>query len=265
MKNKTELAKRNSRRDFLKTIAIATPALFINYRELFAMSTSQPMVKGLNTSTNIAYKYRTFSVDHIAEVKEWFDKLKNESKISDNKTFRSYIDGFVFNPETIMPGAKSVIIISLPQTVLSLLINYKNKQYEILIPSGYSDDGIKMADVKDQIMKDIVKDPSKKLVERVRLPLKTISVKSGLAEYGKNNITYVDGYGSYHQLIGFYTDQVLEDNWGQLKLLRDCKGCSICINNCPTKCFRDDNFVIDIGKCIPLYNELPDPIPSWMA
>jgi len=261
---KQEPSKTNSRREFIRTLAIVTPAFFINYRDLLAMNSSQPLLKINKTTPNIEYKYRTFSVDHIGEVKEWFDKLKSENKISDNKTFRSYIDNFVFKPEEVMPGAKSIIIISLPQKVLSLIANYKSNKYELLVPTGYADDGIKFSDVKDRIMSDIIKDSSKKLIEKVKLPLKTISVKSGLAEYGKNNITYVDGYGSYHQLIGFYTDKVLEDNWNPLKLLRECNGCSICINNCPTKCFREDNFVIDIGKCVTLYNELPDPIPAWM-
>jgi len=254
----------NSRREFIKTLAIVTPAFFVNFRELLAMSPSNSPFYGYNFTQNIEYKYRTFSVDHIREVNEWFDKLKSENKISDNKIFRSYIDNFVFKPEEIMPGAKSLVIISLPQKVLSLLVNYQNKKYELLIPTGYSDDGIKMSDVKDRVMSDIIKDPSKKLLERVKLPLKTLSVKSGLAEYGKNNITYVDGYGSYHQLIGFYTNKVLEDNWNPLKMLRECKGCSICIEKCPTKCFREGNFVIDIGKCVTLYNELPDPIPDWI-
>jgi epoxyqueuosine reductase len=253
-----------SRRDFIKTLAIVTPAFFINYKDLLAMNVSNPLLNNSNLSLNFDYKYRTFSVEHIGEVKDWFDKLKGESRISENKIFRSYIDNFVFNPEQIMPGAKSFVIISMPQKVLSLLVNYKNKKYEILIPSGYSDDGVKLADVKDRIMKDIIKDPSKKLFEKVKLPLKTLSVKSGLAEYGKNNITYVDGYGSYHQLIGFYTDKVLDDNWGSLNLLRECKGCSICVEKCPTKCFRENNFVLDIGKCVTLYNELPDPIPDWI-
>lgn len=261
---KEESLQSNSRREFIRTIAIVTPAFFLSYKDLLGINSTQPFLNNQNTTPNIEYKYRTFSVDHIGEVKDWFDNLKKENKISDDKTFHSYIDNFVFKPETIMPGAKSFIIISLPQKVLALIVNYKNNKYEILIPAGYSDDGVKFTDLKDRLMNDIIKDPSKKLLEKVRLPLKTLSVKSGLAEYGKNNITYVDGYGSYHQLIGFYTDKALDDNWGPLKLLRECKGCSVCINNCPTKCFRDDNFVIDVGKCLPLYNELPDPTPDWI-
>jgi epoxyqueuosine reductase len=262
---KGDSSKTNSRRDFIRTVAIVTPAFFLNFREILAMNSSKPLFEGGPFSPNIEYKYQTFSVNHIDEVKNWFDKLKRENKISDNKTFRSYIDNFIFNPQEVMKGAKSLIILSLPQKTLSILFNYKNEKYEILIPSGYSDDGVKFTDLKDQVMKEIVKDPTKRIEEKVRLPLKTLSVRSGLAEYGKNNITYVDGYGSYHQLIGFYTDKELEDNWGPLKTLRECNGCTICVKKCPTNCFREDNFVIDIGKCISLYNELPDPIPEWMS
>lgn len=257
-------AKTNSRRDFIRTIAVVSPAFFLGLQDLLAINSSHSMYIGQDQIPALEYKFRTFSVEHVAEVKEWFDKLKSENKLSDNKTFRSYIDNFRFNPEEIMPGAKSLIILSIPQRLTSLILNYKRKKYEILIPTGYIDDGIKADDIKNHVMTNIVKDSSRKLEQKVRLPLKTLGAKSGLTKYGKNNISYVDGYGSYHDLWGFYTDQVLEDNWGQMNMLRECNGCSICINSCPTKCFRSDNFVIDIGKCISLYNEQKLPIPSWI-
>jgi len=47
-------------------------------------------------------------------------------------------------------------------------------------------------------------------------------------------------------------------------MLRLCKGCSICTKECPTRCIRESNFVIDVGRCVTLYNELPDPMPGWI-
>ena len=113
-------------------------------------------------------------------------------------------------------------------------------------------------------MKDIIKDHDKVIDERIKLPLKTLAVRSGLAKYGRNNITYVDDYGSCHQLLGFCTDKELEDNWGPLKMLHFCKGCSICIKNCPTKIISEEKFPIDVTKCLPLYNEREEPLPDWI-
>lgn len=36
------------------------------------------------------------------------------------------------------------------------------------------------------------------------------------------------------------------------------------MKGCPTKCLTEENFVIDVGKCITLYNELPDPLLKWI-
>jgi len=41
-------------------------------------------------------------------------------------------------------------------------------------------------------------------------PFKTLATRTGLAKYGKNNITYTECGGSYHRLTAFYTDMDLE-------------------------------------------------------
>jgi len=250
-----------TRRDFFKMLILTGAALSLARTNLFA-GASKIVREG--RSPDFKYQYRTFSVEHLAEVKAWFEKLKKDGNLSVNKTFQSYIGGFNFDPRAIMIGARSFIIISIPQKLQSIIFHHHGKKYDVRIPTGYTDDGLTGDMIKARIRKDIICDPSKKLKGRIRMPLKTLSVKSGLAKYGKNNITYVDGYGSFHMLIGLYTDKVLEDNWGPLRTLRECKGCSICKKECPTQCIRDSSFVIDVGHCVTLYNELPDPLPDWI-
>jgi epoxyqueuosine reductase len=36
------------------------------------------------------------------------------------------------------------------------------------------------------------------------LPLKSLAVRSGLAAYGRNNVCYVPGMGSFLELVGLY-------------------------------------------------------------
>ncbi len=251
-----------TRRDFLKKITIAGSTFYLGMGGIFARAESN-IFKADQTDI-FEYKYKTFSVDHLDEVKKWIDKLRDEDRISNNKTFRSYIE-FDFDAEKVLPGVKSVIIASLKQNTGVVVFNYKGKQVRILIPTGgYFYTGKSFENLKVKIMDDIIKDPSKKIDENVPLPYKTLAVRSGLADYGKNNITYVDGHGSYHQLYCFYTDKELEDNWRPLNMLRQCKGCTICIKECPTKCFREDNFTIDVNECITLYNETTEPFPDFV-
>jgi len=259
IENKTHSSQ--SRRDFFKYLMLTGAALSLPKINAFS-GTSIDVAD--ESAPEFEYKYSTFSVEHLKEVNTWFGNLRSEGKLSTNKTFQSYIGGFIFNPDAYMLGAKSVIVFAVPDKIQSIIFNHHGKKYTLLIPCGYSDNGLTGPMLRKRIKKDIIKDPSKKLKGRLRLPLKTLAVRSGLAEYGKNNIAYVNGYGSFHALYGLLTDKELDDNWGPLKMLRLCKGCSICIKECPTRCIRESNFVIDVGRCITLYNELPDAMPGWI-
>jgi len=250
-----------SRRQFFKYLALTGAALSLNsIRNVAAQTTLKPDP----TPPDFDYQYRTFSVEHLREVKEWFEKLQKEKRLSSNKTFQSYIAGFCFDPRAVMVGAKSFIVFSVPQHLQSIIFNHEDQRYRVMIPTGYTMTGLNGPMLRARIRKDIIRDDSKKLKGRVRLPLKSLSARSGLAEYGRNNIAFVNGYGSYHALYGLFTDKVLDDQWGPMKMHRMCRGCMVCRRECPTKCIPDSGFVINVGRCITLYNELPDSIPAWI-
>ena len=261
--NKDSKLNQQSRRQFLKSAAVAGTALYFFPGNLFSSSPNSRKIEMSNYSFD--YKYRTVSAEHVKEIGEWFEKLKKDGKLSNNETYRKYIGNFEFNSEKVFAGAKSLIIISIPQNIISVTFHKGGKAYEVRTPTGYFSDGLTQKEVQDRIMNEVIKDSSKKIQGGPRLPLKTLAVRSGLAEYGKNNISFVNGgYGSFHRLVGFYTDKIMPDNWGPLKMLQLCKGCSICMKACPTRCITEENFVIDVGKCVTLYNEVPDPMPAWM-
>jgi epoxyqueuosine reductase len=86
-----------------------------------------------------------------------------------------------------------------------------------------------------------------------------------LAQYGKNNITYVPGFGSYHRLVAFVTDSPYElDSWGEQKVMKACEKCFRCGENCPTKCIPVDRFLLHAENCLTWHNESEDTLPSWI-
>lgn len=92
-----------------------------------------------------------------------------------------------------------------------------------------------------------------------RLPRKRLAARSGLARYGRNNITYVKGMGSYHILAPFFTTIPCEqDGWTEVRNAKACEGCGRCIGDCPTGAIRPDRFLIDSEKCITRYSEWAD-------
>jgi len=47
-------------------------------------------------------------------------------------------------------------------------------------------------------------------------------------------------------------------------MLDECENCKICMKACPNNCISEDNFVINVDKCITLYNEIEDEFPEWI-
>jgi epoxyqueuosine reductase len=90
-------------------------------------------------------------------------------------------------------------------------------------------------------------------------------VRSGLAKYGRNNITYVDGWGSYHRLRAFFSDiPCPQDNWQEPVALELCSKCEACVKKCPTHAIGADRFLLDGGKCLTFFNEANEEFPDWI-
>ncbi len=89
------------------------------------------------------------------------------------------------------------------------------------------------------------------------LPNKRLAVCSGLTEYGRNNITYIDGWGNFFTLYSYLTDMPCEGNytWREVKNMDQCATCGLCIKSCPTKSIRDDRFLIDNEICFTHFEE----------
>ncbi len=103
------------------------------------------------------------------------------------------------------------------------------------------------------------------VVHADNLPLKRLGVHSGLAEYGRNNITYVDGFGSNFSYDAYFSDMLCEeDTWGGLKTAEICNNCGLCIKRCPTNAIREDRFLIDNQRCLSYFNEVPGEFPTWL-
>ena len=97
------------------------------------------------------------------------------------------------------------------------------------------------------------------------LPLKRLAAHSGLAQYGRNNITYVDGLGSNFSYAAYFSDLPCEeDTWGEVGSAEVCTKCNLCIENCPTGAILSYRFLIDNQKCLSCINEIPGEFPDWL-
>ncbi len=214
---------------------------------------------------SLVYKARTVSVRHFPELQENVDSLRRANRLSRNATYRSYIDTKKFVVPAEFPGAASIVIIAVGAPMLRFDAEFRGRRHPIIISPQYFDDGVTLKGIEAAIRRDVVKDPSARL-ERAKGPhLKLLAVRSGLGRYGRNNLCYVEGMGTFLALFAYLTDAPgLEDSWHELAMLDACRDCSICYGICPSNAIRREEFVIDAGRCITLYNEIDGAFPNWI-
>jgi epoxyqueuosine reductase len=212
------------------------------------------------------YKYRTLPVTRFPALQTEFDRVRQSGTISRAKTFVDQLAPLSFKIPADFPGAKSVVVVA--AFVKPMYANFRldGNSYRILVPPQYYRDDMNAAALKGVVQKDIVKTAGSRVVDvSERIPLKLLAARAGLGYYGRNNLIFVEGMGSYNLLYAYLTDyQFPEDGWTQLEVLDRCRRCDHCDRICPTGCIVRSNFVIDIDRCLTLYNEHPGAFPNWV-
>lgn len=207
-----------------------------------------------------SFKGRIVSIDHVRELQE---RIRDQYRrgLFDEEFYQDELNIFDFSISESFPEAKSLIVVAAPQPQVRIRFNWEGKSIPCIIPPTYSYE-------TDRRIKDILESllrPKGYHLKRAILPLKLLAVHSGLAQYGRNNISYVQGLGSFHRLVAFYSDfPCLEDNWVELTIMEHCDRCSACIKNCPTDAIPKDRFLLRAEKCITFHNERQGQFPRWI-
>lgn len=156
-------------------------------------------------------------------------------------------------PRTL-PGAKSIIIVAMPQPIIRTTFHTSGRIVQLFVPPTYYD-AIKVTRQTRSLLREAFRLKPYKFI-RANLPLKLLAVRSGLAVYGRNNITYVPGMGSFYRLMAFYSDyESPVDYWQEKKSLPLCDKCKACTNACPTGAIGKDRFLVRAETCLTYMNE----------
>jgi len=210
------------------------------------------------------YKGKIVSAKYIPDLQNSVKKFKDQ-RLLDPDFYEEYKKYFDFEPKTGFGEVKSLFMVAMPQPQYEIVFNWKNKEVPLKIPPTYLH-GRALINETKAFLTDLLK-PSGHSVEFARLPQKTLAIRAGLAEYGRNNITYIQGLGSFHRLFTFYSDFPYEqDGWQELRMMDLCKECSACVRKCPTGAIPEDRFLLRAERCLTFHNEHPVdvPFPDWI-
>jgi len=162
-------------------------------------------------------------------------------------------------------GPARVVVVVMPRPAHLVAFTVNGRQVETVFPPTY----VRYQALFEEVRLDFQKHglPGAR-VERLNVPLKSLAARLGLVRYGRTNVTYAPGFGSYLQLFGYLTDAALPlaEDWRpcEPELLPECEGCSVCLAVCPTGAIGEDRVLLRGERCLVAVNERAGEWPDWV-
>jgi len=214
----------------------------------------------LNQLEKASYHGRIISAQHIPEIQQEIE-THYWSGLFDEDFYSEELTGFDFEILESFPEAKSLIVVAASQPQKHVTFSWQGNSYPFIIPPTYSYDTDRQTHrlLEQQIVSGGYR------IKKVNLPLKLLAVRCGLATYGKNNITYIEGLGSYYRLAAFISDlPYLQDSWQEQVIMERCNDCNACMKACPTDAIGADRFLLHGERCLTFHNERQGNFPEWI-
>lgn len=204
-------------------------------------------------------RLKVISIERLKELKEIVENYKDQEELND---FQKWILNELYQFEVPVEDFKinSIILVAINHPFyakVDFLKEGKKKTFLSLVRSDFNK--------IEEYLRKFVKESGYFIKVAKNLPMKRLGSHSGLAKYGRNNITYIDGLGSNFSYAAYFSDMKCEeDTWGKVENAVACNKCNLCVKNCPTEAIIKDRFLIDNQKYLSFINETPGAFPAWI-
>jgi epoxyqueuosine reductase len=189
-------------------------------------------------------------------------RARRDSGELDVEFFRSELQSVV--EDDGVPDEGTIVVVAKPRPAHRVLFDLGDQVLETLVPPTYVRYRPTFEDVRQDIARNALPGAT---VEHLLAPLKSLAARLGLVRYGRNNIAYAPGTGSYLQLCSFVTDAQLPaletTKADRPQLLDECGDCSVCMSACPTGAIGQGRVLLHAGRCLTLANEAEGGWPDW--
>mgnify|MGYP001075975284 CR=1 FL=1 len=166
-----------------------------------------------------------------------------------------------------LPTGMTVVMVALPRPAHRLgfdLAEVGGGRLDAILPPTY----LRYQATIEEVRQDLERNglPGAR-VEHLHGPCKALATRIGLARYGRNNLAYVEGMGSYLQLCAFLTDAPLPEGSRSEDpaLLPQCQDCERCSKACPTGAITRERVLLRGERCLTHINEGSRDWPAWAS
>ena len=211
-----------------------------------------------------AFETRALPLSRLADLRQWFaEEVEGDLPRAVHRRLRLTLQ------ESELPSlpdgrlVRSLVVAALPQPFSRAVFTVGGKRLPFEIPPTYGSYDETMEGLRQRLQQ--ASEDRFRFVT-VRLPSKSLAVCSGLAAWGRNNIAYVNDWGSYLFLGSFVSDcEPDTEGWVGPSLLQRCESCIACARACPTGAIDGDRVLLHTERCLTFLNEGDDPFPEWLA
>jgi epoxyqueuosine reductase len=163
------------------------------------------------------WKGRIVPVSHLSDLRDAIIGRYKHGLIN-HTLYREQLGFFSFNPPSDLPGVRSIVIVAVPTPQMRIVFHWQGRSVPVVVPPTYVSYTPRTESIQAVLAAWLRHEDYHQA--KPKLPLKTLAVCSGLANFGRNNICYVPGMGSFLQLVGAYSDLPCEsDPWREPKML----------------------------------------------
>ncbi len=195
----------------------------------------------------------------LGELKNDIVRFQDTESLNDYQKWIVH-EGYILDVPELPFQARSILITAVKHKLVNVLFHYKGNVVRDFFCLSSSP-------LRERIT-SLLEENGYQAEFLYWLPQKRLAVCAGLCEYGRNNITYTDEWGSWFELLTFFSDLPADDSdfiWRGVKRMDNCESCASCMNACTTGAIKDDTYLIDNVRCLTLFIESDKMFPAWIT
>lgn len=137
-------------------------------------------------------------------------------------------------PKIAWPAAKSIIVLAYDYVQCAFPTTLIGKLARVYQSRSMNAQQHRIAGLRLEAVREFIRAKGISIGPEMMLPERRLGIRAGISNIGRNNFAFVDGIGSFINLVNIVVDRVLEYDTPNPLTCKCPPGCTACIDACPT-------------------------------